>query len=131
MKLLLSFVAPGRWPLLLAVLLAGCARPEAPLPPPNLLPASVVTSILIRIHLLEARVEGSHMNTDSTRALYQSQQVLIFKKYGITPADSSFQHSYRYYAVHNKDLDEIYAAVIDSLVVRDKSLGGNPVVVHP
>lgn len=129
--MLSSFVAPGRWPWLLAVVLAGCARPEAPLPPPNLLPMPVVTSILIRVHLLEARVEGSRLNPDSTRALYQREQALIFKHYGIASADSSFQLSYRYYAVHNKDLDQIYTAVIDSLTILDKSLGGNPNGAQP
>lgn len=87
--------------------------------------------MLVRLHLLESRVETSHLSPDSARALYQSLERVIFQKYGITPADSSFQRSYRYYAVHDKDLDEIYAVVIDSLTIADKKAGGAPMPTHP
>ena len=124
-----SFVAfPAAWwrAALPALLLAGCARPEAVLPPPNLLSKEVVTSILVETHLLEARVETSHLSPDSARALFQTQERELLWRRGIVEADSSFQRSYRYYATHDKDLDEIYAAVIDSLTERDKKLGGHP-----
>jgi len=105
-----SFVAfPAAWwrAALPALLLAGCARPEAVSPPPNLLPKELITSILIETHLLEARVETSHLSPDSARALFLSQERELLARHGITAADSTFQRSYRYYATHDKDLDGI------------------------
>jgi len=94
--------------------------------PANLLSKGLITSILIETHLLEARVESSHLSPDSARALFQTMQHGIWQRHHIKEADSSFQRSYRYYAVHDKDLDGIYAAVIDSLTAIDKRLGGKP-----
>jgi hypothetical protein len=48
----------------------------------------------------------------------------LFKRYEVT--DSSFRQSYRYYAVHGKDLDDIYTIVIDSLGKRERRLGIKP-----
>jgi hypothetical protein len=109
-----------------ALLLAGCARPEQVVPPADLLSKEVVTSILIATHLLESRIETSRLSPDSARALFQTMQQRVLQRHHVQAADSSFQHSYRYYAMHDKDLDGIYAAVIDSLTAVDKKLGGKP-----
>ncbi len=95
-------------------------------PPPNLIPKEKLTSLLIRLHLLEARVESSRLAPDSARALFQTQRTAILKHYQLSEADSAFERSYHYYSVHNKDLDEIYAVIIDSLAARAKQMGGNP-----
>ena len=119
----LSFISRA---LALALLLAapGCERPEQVPTPPHLLPKDQMVSLLVQIHLLEARVENSRLSPDSARALYLSQQRELFWRSNVPPADSAFERSYRYYAAHNKDLDEIYAVVIDSLTARNKKAGG-------
>ena len=108
------------WPraLVPALLLAlpACQRPEDPLRPADLLPRPRLVAALVDLHLLESRVENSALKPDSARALFGSEEKKIFRAYQMT--DSSFQHSVRYYGVHGKDLDEIYAAVIDSLDKR-------------
>lgn len=121
----LSFIPRG---LALALLLAapGCERPEQVPAPPHLLPKDQMVSLLVQLHLLESRLEGSRLAPDSARALFLSQQRELFWHNNVPPADSTFERSYRYYAVHNKDLDEIYAAVIDSLTAREKKMGGSP-----
>lgn len=112
------------------LLATSCDRPELVPAPSNLLSKENVASLLIRFHVLESRVESSRLAPDSARALFQSQQRQILKHYQLAEADSAFDRSYRYYAIHGKDLDEIYAAVIDSLAAREKKMGGNPTPLH-
>ena len=110
--------------LLLAV--AGCARPEQVLPPPDVLSKEEVISLLVQFHLLESRIESSRLAPDSARALFQTMHDEVLRRRQLKAADSTFERSYRYYAMNGKDLDGIYAAVIDSLAAREKKMGGTP-----
>lgn len=110
---------------------AGCGRPEQVLPPPNALSKEEVISLLVQFHLLESRIESSRLAPDSARALFQTMHDEILRRRQLNPADSAFERSYRYYAMNGKDLDGIYAAVIDSLAVREKKMGGTPSPAHP
>jgi len=107
---------PRPWLLALALALPACQRPEEPLRPADLLPRPQLVAALVDLHLLESRVENASLKPDSARALFVAQQKNIFWTYHLN--DSSFQHSVRYYGIHGKDLDDIYAAVIDSLDSR-------------
>ncbi|QKG55968.1 DUF4296 domain-containing protein [Hymenobacter sp. BRD128] len=109
---------------------ASCARPEQVLPPPNLLSKEEITSLLIQFHLLESRIESSRLAADSARALFQTMHDDVLWRHGLKAADSSFERSYRYYAMHGKDLDGIYATVIDSLSAREKKMGATPLPRH-
>ncbi|WBA43621.1 DUF4296 domain-containing protein [Hymenobacter canadensis] len=106
---------------LLSGLMAGCQTPEEVLPPQPLLPREQLVSLLADLHTLEARVETAGLNPDSARALYLQQQKALFWRREVT--DSLFQQSYRYYASHDKDLDEIYGLVIDTLALRQVKIG--------
>ena len=110
--------------LLLSGLVGACQKPEDVVPPRQLVPQSKMVGLLADIHVLEARVDAAALPTDSARALFRQQQKELFKRYNVT--DSSFRQSYRYYAVHGKDLDDIYKTVVDSLGKRETRLGGNP-----
>jgi hypothetical protein len=112
--------------LCLAVL-GGCAIPEEVPPPAQLLPKEKMVSLLVQLHLLEARVEASRLSPDSARALFQTQKTALLWKNDVSEKDSLLQRSYRYYAINNKDMDEIYKAVVDSLERRKTQLeGGKP-----
>jgi len=104
----------------LSLLLSGCDRPEMAVPPAELLSKEQMRGVLIDLHLLEARIESGRLSTDSARALYNEQQRLILQQHQVT--DSVFRQSYRYYAIHDKDMDIIYAQIIDSLTAREKKL---------
>jgi hypothetical protein len=112
------------------LLATSCDRPELVPPPPNLLSKEELTSVLIRLHVLEARIESSRLAPDSARALFLHQRRQILAHYKLAEADSAFERSYHYYSIHGKDLDEIYAAIIDSLAAREKKMGGNPTPLH-
>ena len=118
--------------LLLAVL-GGCSMPEEVKPPAQLMSKEKMVSVLVQLHLLEARVEASRLSPDSARALFQSQKAAILWKNNISEGDSILQRSYRYYSINNKDMNEIYKVVIDSLERREAELnGGKPVTPeHP
>jgi hypothetical protein len=108
------------------LLATGCERPELVPPPPNLISKEKLTSLLIRLHILEARIESSRLAPDSARALFQTQRTVILKHYQLSEADSTFERSYQYYSIHGKDLDEIYAVIIDSLAAREKKMSAKP-----
>jgi hypothetical protein len=109
--------------LTLSLLLAlpACQRPEEPPRPASLLSKEQMKALLTGLHLLEARVDASHLSGDSARALYLTQQRDLFWQFETT--DSVFQRSYRYYGVHGKDLDEIYQGVLDSLGSKEREFG--------
>ncbi|GAA4355095.1 hypothetical protein GCM10023185_17640 [Hymenobacter saemangeumensis] len=111
----------------LALALPACQRPEEPAPPADLLPREKMVRLLTDIHLLEAQVENSRLTPDSARALYLAQHKDLLWRAEVS--DSAFQRSYRYYAIHGKDLDEIYGAVIDTLERRERRFG--PVTARP
>ena len=97
-----------------------CQRPEEPVRPALLLPKEKMTSLLINLHIVEAQVEASRLAPDSARAMFNQLRRDLFWRYETT--DSAFYQSYRYYAVHDKDLDKIYGDVIDSLSIRETKL---------
>jgi len=101
--------------------------PEEVKPPPQLLSKEQMVSLLVQLHLLEARVEASRLSPDSARALFQSQKKELLWKNNVSETDSALQRSYRFYSINHKDMDEIYKAVIDSLEHRQAQLnGGKP-----
>ena len=106
---------------LAALALPACQRPETVPAPPGLLPAAQLANLLVEMHLLESRVENTRLSPDSARALFLNQQKNLLWQSSIT--DSQFVRSYRYYSVHGKDLDDIYAAVLDTLGQREYRLG--------
>lgn len=112
------------------LLTASCARPEEAPKPANLVPKDQMVTLLTRLHLLESRIEASRLAPDSARSLFLAQQRDLLWQRHISEQDSSFERSYRYYAVHGKDLDEIYAAVIDSLNLVEKRFGIAPTQFH-
>ena len=111
---------------LLLALLTSCSIPEEVEPPPKLLSKEEMVSLLVQLHLLEARVESSRLSPDSARALFQQQKSELLRKNNVSEKDSVLQRSYRYYAVNHKDMDEIYKVVIDSLEHRAARLNASP-----
>lgn len=116
----MNTLLPRAFPLVVSLLLSGlffgCQTPEEVLPPQPLMPRGQLAGLLADLHTLEARVEAAGLSPDSARALYLSQQKAIMWQREVS--DSLFQQSYRYYASHGKDLDEIYSLVVDTLAMR-------------
>lgn len=106
---------------LVSVLLLGtaCEKSEDLVDPPaDLLEKDQMISLLIDLHLAEAKMSytGSR-NADSIEIIYRNYEQAIFEEHHAT--DSSYLHSYEYYLDHMDELEEIYSAVVDSLSVMN------------
>ncbi|RAK63516.1 DUF4296 domain-containing protein [Hymenobacter edaphi] len=106
------------------VLLSQCERPEEQVPPAKLLPRAQLVSLLVDMHVTEARVEASRLPHDSARALFREQVKGVYWRHDTDEA--AFRESMRYYATHGKDLEEIYATVVDSISMRQAKLPPTP-----
>jgi Domain of unknown function (DUF4296) len=106
------------------LLLTQCDRPDDAVPPAGLLPREQMVSLLIDLHLTEARVEASRLRPDSAQVLYRQEVKKLYWRHNTKP--DVFQASMRYYAVHGKDLEQIYAQVVDSLNVQQGKLQPAP-----
>lgn len=102
------------------LLTTQCAKTDEPVPPANLLPREQMISVLVDLHITESRVETSRLTPDSARVLFRQVSKQLYERHQTT--EEAFQQSLRYYAVHGKDLEEIYGSVVDSIAVRQVNL---------
>ena len=101
--------------MLAGLLLFGCKGDE-PLPD-YVLTKPVMVSVLTDMHELEAQITDLRLLKDSAAALFREEEQKIFERHHID--DSIYYESYEYYLAHRlKDLESIYAAVVDSLTLR-------------
>ncbi|WP_345161847.1 DUF4296 domain-containing protein [Nibribacter koreensis] len=103
---------------LLSLVVYACAPKSTA--PADLVPEDKMTSVLLDIHLAEARIGRTITQYDTSKMVFKNVQKDIFKKHGIT--DSSFRHSYDYYLMNPALLDKIYEKVLDSLSLQEAKL---------
>jgi hypothetical protein len=105
--------------LFLFLLLTACT--ESPKPPPGTLDKDRMINILIDIHIAEAKAGGASLRSqDSATVYYKVLEGDVFKKHGVD--STTYYNSYRYYMRNIKEMDQIYAAVVDSLSLRENSI---------
>ena len=102
--------------LLLGLYFGACTSPVSP-PPPDVIPESQMTSMLVDLHIAEARVDRMGVVTDSAAIYYKKAQQEIFKKNKVT--EKRYYKSYDYYLHNVSELDKIYARVVDSLSLKE------------
>ncbi|MGB3587805.1 MAG: DUF4296 domain-containing protein [Tunicatimonas sp.] len=105
----------------LCLLLGACKSSEQPIErPTDLLDKSIMTSILIDLHLAEAKMSytGSR-NADSIEIIYRNYEYAIFEDHKVT--DSVYFRSYEYYLDQMEVMEQIYSAVVDSLSVMNSA----------
>ena len=97
----------------------ACDRSEELVPPPvDLLNKQQMTSLLIDLHLAEAKMSYTNVRSaDSLEILYRNYEYAIFEEHGVT--DSTYLRSYEYYLDHMEEMEKIYAAVVDSFSVMN------------
>jgi hypothetical protein len=98
--------------------IVSCTQ-ESPLDvkPVNLISEEKMVDILIDVHLTESALSLKNFNRDSSMRLYAYYKEDIYQDHKIT--ESQFRESFDYYARHAKKFDAIYAAVIDSIAVKE------------
>lgn len=100
----------GYFLIFIGLVIISCSRDSRP---ENLYEKSTMVSVLIQVHLAEARAKSLEMSPDSAMAYYLFQQREIFERFGIDSVD--YRKSFEYYSKEIGIMDEIYEAVLDSL----------------
>lgn len=97
----------------------ACDAPDELIQPPaDLLSKKQMTSLLIDLHLAEAKTSYTNVRSaDSLEMLYRNYEYAIFEEHGVT--DSAYLHSYEYYLDHMEQMEEIYTAIVDSFSVMN------------
>jgi hypothetical protein len=98
----------------LLFLLLSCEKDTKPA---ELLTEQQMILVLTDIHVAESALSIKNFTRDTSIALFQFYEEEIFKNRSVTT--QQFKDSYRYYAQHSLEMDRIYAAVVDSLAVKE------------
>lgn len=108
--------------LLLGLVLTVACDPDAGAPPApaDLLTPATLVPLLADLHVAEARAQHSARAADTVQALYHQQEAAIFRRRGLSAG--RFQRSYAYYAGRPTALEAIYAALTDTLAMRQVRL---------
>lgn len=83
-------------------------------------PKAKMVSILVDIHLLEARAEEFKMLNDSFITAKRAAYDTIFKAHGVER--EKFLSTFDYYEHNPKEMDLLYETVVDSFSVMEANL---------
>jgi hypothetical protein len=117
-KLLLVF--------LFCLLWSACSSPKKP---EGVLTQAQLSALFLDIYLAEARLEAMPMIRDSSVRYFVPFEEKLLKSKGIS--DSTIKKTYAYYLSHPKELEQVYDAVIDTLVLHDQRLVHGPIPKKP
>jgi hypothetical protein len=107
-----------RKPLFACLIVVTFACVEAPKPPEGTLSKEKMVKILMDIHIAEAKTGRlTFRSVDSSKVLFRRLELDIFKKHNVDTA--TYRKSFEFYLQNTTYLDEIYAAVVDSLSYRE------------
>jgi hypothetical protein len=81
--------------------------------PDDLLSKEEMVRILVDVHIAEAKVTQKGLVQDSAKKIFTKSKLDILNKYHVKP--EVFERSFDYYMKNLKDMDDIYASVVDSL----------------
>lgn len=100
----------------ISTLLFSCSKFAKDKRPEGVMLESKMASVLVDIHLAEARANVMNPHLDSARFYFAVYKDSIFKKNQTTKIE--FDSSYNYYMRNVALMDKIYMEVIDSLSLR-------------
>ena len=103
--------------ILLIFALVSCGEDNRQQAPSDLLTKEAMVKILIDIHIAEAKVTQSGLPPDSAMKAFQKSKDDILKKNHTRP--ELFKKSFDYYLDNLQGMDDIYAAIVDSLSLRE------------
>ena len=99
------------------LLVVSCKREESPA---DVLSREQMVKVLSELYLTEEKVNKLSLNRDSAALVFNYFNDEVFKKLGTT--DSVFRRSMDYYMERPKEIEKIYAALIDSLNLQEQRL---------
>lgn len=102
----------------LLIFFLSCQKQERT--PKGILTTDQMVSVLSEIYVSEQKISTLGVTRDSVRQIFDVMEDKIFEKVHIP--DSVFRRSLSYYMDHPKTLEMIYAALVDSLNLREQRL---------
>jgi hypothetical protein len=114
------------WMVFFFLFWAACGAQKKP---EGVLTQAQLSSLLIDVYLAEARMESVIQPKDSLIKLFVPHEQKILEVKGVP--EPTLRVTYEYYLAHPKELEQVYDAVIDTLVLRDQRLKKNPQTVTP
>ena len=102
----------------LIVLLTGCLNEKQT--PENIMSKKDMVAFLIDLHIVEAKINKVRIPNDTVKLFFPEIEQELYKKHNIS--DSIYLESYKHYLENVRDMEEIYAAVVDSLSLRERIL---------
>ncbi len=97
------------------VILCACSTNEAP---EDLIGTEKMVKVLTEVHLLETKINNLSIDPyDSTKAVYNHYEKLLFEDLGIT--QDQYERSFNYYVDNPNEFEKIYNAVVDTLMQRE------------
>ncbi len=100
------------------VILMGLACVNKNDAPENIMTKQEMINFLIDLHIVEAKIGLSRIQNDSVKLFFPKIEDELYQKHQIS--DSLYKKSYQYYLSNISDMEEIYAAVVDSLSLRER-----------
>jgi hypothetical protein len=94
----------------------GCTTEKKP--PENIMSKREMIDFLIDLHIIEAKISMSRIPYDSIKLFFPKVEDSLYRKHQIS--DSLYKKSYQYYLENITQMEEIYAAVVDSLSLRER-----------
>ncbi len=88
--------------------------------PKSIMNEQEMINYLIDLHIAEAAVQNLRLKADSAMIVFAAKEKHLLKEHNVT--DSIFIYSYNYYLNHPLMLEDIYAAVVDSISLRQSLL---------
>lgn len=98
-------------------IVVACGKP-AEKKPEYILSQEQMVQALAEVYIAEQKVNALSVNADSAWLVFGSMEKKIFQNLNIP--DSVFRASVDYYMDHPKEMEMIYAVLIDSLQLREQ-----------
>ena len=98
--------------------LAGCATKEQR--PANVLSKPEMVKALSDMYLMEERVNRLGLPRDSAEQVAKIFTAKLFAEKSLS--DSTFKRSVDYYLSHPQEMEDVYAALVDSLNLHEQRL---------
>lgn len=102
----------------------ACGWSCQPQRPAHVLDRDQLAALLIDLYLAESRINLQSLPADSGYKYFIPFEDSLFKKRALN--DSLLRTTYQYYLSHPQDLEQVYAAVVDSLNLRLQKAAGTP-----
>jgi hypothetical protein len=116
-----DMMRPGLIFFLAAVLACGCIDQGRPA---GVMSKEQYAAFLVDVYLAEARFSQLLVPSDSTMRLYLAYEPELLLKNGVS--DSIVKLTYQYYLSHPKEMEQVYAAVVDTLSLREQRANSAP-----